>query len=232
MAAILAAGPGAVLSHRSAARVWGMARWNGAPEVTRPLKSRAREGIRCHRSAVVGDERTVVDGLTVTSPFRTLLDLAAVLDRAGVRQAFNEIQVRQLTDAVPLSEMLVRHRGRRGIARLSSVIEEAAPVGVPRNEFEQAFMRLVESSELPLPRLNADLHLNGRFVEIDALWQSQRLAVELDSRSVHGTTVAFESDRRRDRILIANGFRTMRVTWRQLLSEPAAVLADLRQTLE
>jgi very-short-patch-repair endonuclease len=209
-----------------------MARWSGAVEVTRPRRFRARDGIRCHRSAVKDDERTLADGIPVTSPFRTLIDLAAVLDRSGLRHAFNEIQVRQLTDAVPLPEMLARHRGRRGIRLLTSLVEEAAPVGVSRNEFEQTFMRLVEAAGLPLPRLNADLHVNGRFFEIDALWPSERLAVELDSRTVHGTAAAFEGDRRRGRALVADGYRTIHVTWRQLQAEPDAILADLRAALE
>ena len=74
--------------------------------------------------------------------------------------------------------------------------------------------------------MNADFSLRGRFIEVDALWEQQRLAVELDSRSVHGTRKRFESDRQRDRILIAEGYRTMRVTWRQLRDEPEAIAAD------
>ncbi len=232
MAAVLAAGPGAVLSHRSAGRVWGMVRWSGAVEVTRPRRFRARDGIRCHRSPVQGDEGTVFDGLPVTTPFRTLIDLAGALDHSALRQAFNEIQVRRLSDPVPLAEMVERHRGRRGLRSLVAVIDDTAPVGVPRNEFEQTFVRLVESSGLPLPRLNAALRLNDRFVELDALWETKRLAVELDGRTVHATAQSFESDRRRDRRLLAAGYRTMRITWRQLRSEPDAVLADLRQALE
>lgn len=169
MAAVLAAGPGAVLSHRSAGRVWGMVRWSGAVEVTRPRRFRARDGIRCHRSPVQGDEGTVFDGLPVTTPFRTLIDLAGALDHSALRQAFNEIQVRRLSDPVPLAEMVERHRGRRGLRSLVAVIDDTAPVGVPRNEFEQTFVRLVESSGLPLPRLNAALRLNDRFVELDEI---------------------------------------------------------------
>jgi very-short-patch-repair endonuclease len=232
MAAVLAAGPGAVLSHRSAGRVWGMVRWGGVVEVTRPRKFRGREGIRCHRSTLREDEWVFVDGLPVTSIFRTLIDLAAVLDRQALSAALNEMEVRGLTDAVRLDDLIARHAGRRGIANLVGVLQERRPSGVARNEFEQSFVQLVEASGLPRPRLNADLHVRGRFVEIDALWESQRLAVELDGRAVHGTGASFESDRKRDRLLLSEGYRTMRITWRQLRDEPDPVLSDLRQALK
>jgi hypothetical protein len=232
MAAVLAAGPEAVLSHRSAGRVWGVVRWSGAVEVTRPRKFRGREGISCHRSTLREDEWVVVDGLPVTSPFRTLIDLAAVLDRQALSAVINEIEVRQLTDAVPLEDLMDRHAGRRGIANVAAVLRERRPSGVARNELEQSFVRLVEAGGLPLPRLNADLHVRGRFFEIDALWETQRLAVELDGRAVHGAVASFESDRKRDRLLLSEDWRTMRVTWRQLRDEPEAVLADLRAALE
>lgn len=80
--------------------------------------------------------------------------------------------------------------------------------------------------------MNADLAMRGRFFQIDALWEDERVAVELDSRSVHGTNRNFEGDRQRDRILLAEGWRTMHVTWRQLRDEPGEVAADLRLALE
>jgi very-short-patch-repair endonuclease len=79
--------------------------------------------------------------------------------------------------------------------------------------------------------MNAPLALRGRFIEVDALWEGQRLAVELDSRGVHGTQKRFETDRQRDRILVAEGYRTMRVTWWQLREEPDEITADLKMTL-
>jgi very-short-patch-repair endonuclease len=79
--------------------------------------------------------------------------------------------------------------------------------------------------------MNAHLSVRGRFFEIDALWEEQRVAVELDSRSIHGTRKKFESDRQRDRILVAEGWRTMHVTWRQLRDEPEQIASDLEATL-
>ncbi len=93
-------------------------------------------------------------------------------------------------------------------------------------------MSLVDAHGVPRPRMNAHLALRGRFFEIDALWEERWVAVELDSRSIHVTTKRFESDRQRDRILVAEGWRTMRITWRQLQDEPDEIVADLRSALE
>ena len=90
---------------------------------------------------------------------------------------------------------------------------------------------MVDAHGVPRPRMNADLSLRGRFFEVDALWERRRVAVELDSRGVHGTKKRFESDRQRDRILVAEGYRTMRVTWRQLHEEPDEIVADLKSAL-
>jgi very-short-patch-repair endonuclease len=84
---------------------------------------------------------------------------------------------------------------------------------------------------LPRPTLNATLSLRGHFFEVDCLWRDRRLAVELDGHAVHGIAAAFESDRERDRILQAEGWRTARITWRQLHDDPRAVAADLRRLL-
>ena len=92
-------------------------------------------------------------------------------------------------------------------------------------------MAFVDRFGLMRPRMNADLAIRGRFFEIDALWERERVAVELDGRGIHGTRKKFESDRQRDRILVAEGWRTMRVTWRQLREEPAAIAEDLKKAL-
>jgi very-short-patch-repair endonuclease len=105
------------------------------------------------------------------------------------------------------------------------------PVGITRNEFEEAFLVFIDAHGLPRPRMNTDFWLRDRFIEVDALWEDRRLAVELDSREVHGTKKRFESDRQRDRILTAEGWQTMRVTWWQLRDEPGAIAADLRLAL-
>lgn len=233
MAAVLAAGEGALLSHRSAARLWRLLPPAGERvDVTCPPgRVVRRKGIASHESAVADDEWEVVDGIPVTSPFRTIFDLSAEPAMRELERAWHEALVRGLTAEVSLPMLLERYPRHRGNRNLRALLDSTRPVGVTRNEFEEAFLALIDAYGLPRPRMNADLALRGRFFEIDALWGRERVAVELDSRSVHATPRNFESDRRRDRILIAEGWRTMRVTWRQLHEEPEAIAADLHQAL-
>ena len=151
-----------------------------------------------------------------------------------LERAFHEAEARQLTDRVSLPMLLERYPGRRGSKNLRALLEARQTVGITRNDFEEAFLALVDLYDLPRPRMNAPLAIRGRFLEIDALWEQEqeRVAVELDSRGIHGTHKKFETDRQRDRILLAEGWRTMRVTWRQLQEEPEAIAADLRLALE
>lgn len=234
MAAVLAAGGSGMLSHRSAARLWQLlppaVEW---VDVTCPPgRVVRRRGIVAHESVIEDDERQLVDGIPVTSPFRTVFDLAAVLDKRGLERAWHEAEVRGLRDRVSLPMLLDRYPGRRGTRNLRALLESAEPVGFTRNDFEEAFVALVDAHRLRRPRMNGDLYMRGRFFQIDALWEEERVAVELDSRAVHGTNRNFEADRQRDRILLAEGWRTMRVTWRHLQDEPDEVAADLKQALE
>ena len=231
-AAVLACGEGALLSHRSAARLWGLL--SPASEkvgVTRPGKRVSRDGIVSHRGFVLDDERTAVDGIPVTSPFRTIFDLAAVAPMREVERAFHEAEVRQLTDRVSLPALLERHPGRRGTRNLRALLGSPEPIGFTRNDFEEAFLALVDAHGIHRPRMNADLSVRGRFFQVDALWERERVAVELDSRSVHGTKKRFESDRQRDRILAVEGWKTFHITWLALQQEPDEIVADLRAAL-
>jgi len=234
MAAVLAAGDGAVLSHRSAARLWQLlppaAEWM---DVTCPPgRVVRRKGIVSHESPMRDDEWEVVDGIPVTAPFRTIFDLAAVVGERELERAWHEAGARELRAKVSLPMLLERYPGRRGTRRLRALLASKEPETVTRNDFEEAFLVLVDAYGLSRPRMNADLALRGRFFEIDCLWERERVALELDSRGIHGTPKKFESDRQRDRILVAEGWRTMRVTWQQLKEEPEAIVADLRLALE
>jgi len=177
------------------------------------------------------DEWLVKDGIPVTSPFRTIFDLAAVAEMRELERAFHEAEVREVTDRVSLPMLLERYPGRRGVRKVKALLGSKQPVAITRNDFEEAFLALVDAYGLLRPRMNADLAIRGRFFEIDALWEEQRFAVELDSRSIHGTRKRFESDRQRDRILVAEGWRTMRITWQQLQEEPEEIAGDLRLAL-
>jgi very-short-patch-repair endonuclease len=232
MGAVLASGPEAVLSYRSAARLWRLLP-PGAEQicVTAPGRQVRREGIQAHRCRLWDDEWLVRNGIPVTSPFRTILDLAAVAGMRELERAFHEAEARQLTDRVSLPLLLERYPGRRGAKSLRALLASRAPRGKTRNDFEEAFVALVDRYGLRRPRMNAPLSVRGRFFEVDALWERERVAVELDSRGIHGTHKKFESDRLRDRILVAEGWRTMRVTWRQLQEEPGVIAEDLRMAL-
>jgi very-short-patch-repair endonuclease len=200
--------------------------------VTVPRGRRARRPrIVCREADLGPDEVDEVDGISLTSAFRTVLDLAGVLRPRELEQVWNELKVRGLTDRVPIDELLRRHRGKRGTTALRALLGATKPEGITRNEFEGAFVTLLDAHWLPRPRLNATVFLRGRFYEIDCLWEDRRLAFELDGREVHGTPKAFETDRQRDRVLLAHGYRTGRVTWRQLHDEPDEVAADLRRAL-
>ena len=190
-----------------------------------------RKGITSHEAVVADDERQVIDGIPVTSPFRTIFDIAAVAARREVERALHEAEVREMTDRVSLPMLLERYPGRRGTRMLRELLESDGPAGITRNDFEEAFVALVDGYGLRRPRMNATLALRGRFVEIDALWERERVALELDGRGVHGAKKRFQSDRQRDRILVAEGYRTMHITWLQLRDEPGAIAADLRLAL-
>lgn len=233
MAAVLAAGEGALISHRSAARFWGLLppRAERVDVTCAPGRVVRRKGIVAHESLIADDECDVVDDIPVTSVFRTIFDLAAVASRREVERAWHEAEVRRLTDRVSLPMLLERYPGRRGTRMLRELLGSDEPVGISRNEFEEAFVALVDACGLTRPRMNADLWLRGRFIEVDALWQDERFAVELDSRGVHGTKKRFESDRYRDRILVAEGWRTMHISWLQLRDEPDEIAADLKLAL-
>lgn len=234
MAAVLAAGPGAVLSHRSAAQLLGLAPRSRHPaEVTRPTYFRPHPQIRAHRAALAEDETTRVDRIPVTTVPRTVLDFAALASRRQLERVLKEMEVQGQTDPLSIPDLLARHTRRRGSRVLRELLDAGAQAGgVTRNEFEELFVPLLDSSGLPRPRFNADIAISGRFVNVDCLWRRERLVVELDGRATHGTKAAFEDDRERDRLLVADGWRVMRITWRQLRAQQDSIASDLRQALD
>ena len=179
------------------------------------------------------DESTVLDGIPVTTVPRTLFDLAATVSKRQLERALNEAEVRCLTDPLSLLDLLERYPRRPGSPVLRELLrDEAALGGITQNDFEEGFVALLDAYRLPRPRFNADIVVRGRHFNVDCLWWQQRLIVELDGRKVHGTALAFEADRERDRLLLSDGWRVMRLTWRQVCDDPAAIVADLRVLLE
>jgi Transcriptional regulator, AbiEi antitoxin/Protein of unknown function (DUF559) len=224
MAAVLAGGPGAVLSHRDAAALWRIRKSaRAAIDVTTPRRGgRSLSGIEVHRTRYLPPEDvTEIDGIPCTTLARTLLDLAEVVDRRQVERACDEAEVLRLLDASALDAVLSRARGRRGVPVLRAILDEHA-IGetVTRSEMEERFLALCDRAGLPRPEVNAWIALGGAHAQADFLWREQRLIVETDGRAAHGTRRAFERDRRRDQRLMLAGWRVIRVTWRQLTREP------------
>ncbi len=232
LAAVLAAGEGAVGSHQVAGAIWEILRWNGVPHVTVPRKLPQRPGLVIHRCRLATDEMTTRDGLPVTTVARTLLDLAAVLPRHRLERALREAEYRRYADSPSLSELLKRHRGGRGTATLRAILtHHRLGESITRSELEDRFLSLVAESNLPLPAVNMPVQIGGRWIEVDCAWLARRVIVELDGHAAHSTRRAFEDDRERDRLLQVAGWRVVRVTWRQLHERPSGVVADLRALL-
>ncbi|HVY95939.1 MAG TPA: hypothetical protein VHA54_03165 [Solirubrobacterales bacterium] len=195
-------------------------------------RRRYHQDIAIHRHPLREDEIEVVRGLPVTCAARTAFDFAAVTrERRELERLWNEMEVRRLTSRVSVPMLLERYPGRPGASALRELLGSEDPRGITRNDFEEAFLALLDAQGLPRPRLNADLSLRGRFIEVDCLWPRERVAWELDGRTVHARKAAFESDRKRDRELLAEGWRPGRTTWLQLQEEPADVATDLRAVL-
>ena len=233
MAAVLAGGPGAVLSHRSAGSLWGMLRSaRTVADVTTVGRHRPRAGVRLHRSRLPSDEVTSVDEIPVTSPPRTLLDLAAVLGAHALERAMEQAEALRLTDSLRLDDVLMRYPRRPGTAALREILARGyAASTVTRSKLEDRFLAFLDARGLPRPQVNVGIEVRGRWMECDCVWRSHRLIVELDSRGFHGTGAAFERDRARDRALQASGWRVVRVTWRQLHDDGDRVAADLRELM-
>jgi predicted transcriptional regulator of viral defense system len=229
LAAVLACGPGAVLSHRCAGALRGIL--DGWPatvdvSVSRPLSSRPR--VRVHEATLPDDERTVEAGIPVTTVARTLLDLAAVLDPHQLNRALERAEALRLADPTPLVGLIARYPGRRGIANLREALKEGLRPQVTKSELERRFLTFLDEVGLPRPRTNVWLNIGGDWMEVDCVWPEQRVIAELDSRTYHQTTAAFERDRRRDRRLQAAGWRPIRITDEMLRKERAALVADVR----
>ena len=227
MAAVLAGGERAVLSHRSAAALWQLLPQRGRIHITVAPPRRNRDGIEFHSQSLQFDEVTVHDGIPVTIPARTLVDIAAS-EPKHFERAFNEAEFRRLDDEAGMLAILGRNPSRRGAARIRSVVTD----GVTRSELERRFRALIDEHRLPRPELNADLELEpGRWIRPDCMWREARIIVELDGRVAHETSSRFDSDRERDRLLALAGWTVVRVTWKHVTVETRRLVDDLRELL-
>jgi predicted transcriptional regulator of viral defense system len=225
MAAALAGGEDAVLSHRSAAALWEILPARGRMHVTTPRTLHNRDGIQFHSQALQLDEVTVHDGIPVTTVARTVLDIAAT-EPDQLERGFNEAEYRRLWDATGVAELLQRYPRRAGAPALAALIDAGAR-GITREELEHRFHALVEKFDLPRPLRNEPLQLDDRTIYPDAIWPEAKLIVELDSRAAHETTSRFDTDRERDRLLAIARWTVIRVTWKHVTADAERLAADL-----
>lgn len=234
MGAVLSSGERAVLSHRSAAALWGIRELGaGAIHVTVPRKSTSSKLIRRHHVVLPKDEMTVHERIPVTTAPRTVLDLASTSSVDDVEVAIRQVEFQRLYDRLSLPDLISRYPGRRGTARLRAALAriEALPGGRARSPLEAKFLPFLRRHRLPRPRLNDWIILGERRYQVDCHWMGTGQIVELDSWQAHGTRTAHREDRARDRLLRVAGYEVTRITWAQLDDEPEAIAADLRHLL-
>ena len=226
-AAVFACGADAVVSHRSAACLFGLLpEIAGDVDITIPGHNQApREGIRRHRvKSLPRHHVTKVNGLKVTSVARTICDLAATESPHTTEQAFQEALYREIVTVKALRAILDHEPRRRGAPVIRALLENPS---LTRSKRERRILKLIAEAQLPKPLTNVPI--NG--YKADVYWPQHNLILEFDGWQSHGHRHAFESNRKRDQIMLANGLRTLRATDRQLTNEPIALIARVAQAL-
>jgi hypothetical protein len=239
MAAVLACGKGTVVSHRSAAVLLGLIDKEPAViDVIAPgSRGRKIDGIRCHRVRPPRLEETgTVGGIPCTSPARTLVDLAGTVGDWTLRSAFERAAHRRMLDIAAIEASIdQRRRGMKSLLTLVEKWRHAAPLtktrGKLKSPLEAKLLPLLARHDIPPPLINAPVSIAEGRIEVDFVWPEQRFAVEADSRDFHGTAVAFERDRWRDRELMRAGYSVLRVTHKEAEHEGEAVADTIASRL-
>ena len=229
LAAVLACGEDAVLSHGSAALHWGLLQSEATRiDVTTRGSRRATAGVRLHRSrSLMSRDITSHEGIAITTVPRTLLDLAATVPAHRLERALAQAERLRLYDHRAIEDLIVRANGHRGRTPLAQAT--AAEPRFTRSELEAWFLNLVRDDDLPEPLVNFALTAPDHpRIEVDFYWPTHRLIVELDGWETHRTRAAFEQDRRRDAALQAAGCSVLRFTRRE---PPATIKRRLRAML-
>lgn len=212
IAAVLAGGPGSSLAGPAAAELWGLIDYSRTVlDVIVPRHRRSRGILRFHRSHLPVDERRARDGIPVTSTPRTLLDVAAVLDRHQVARAMERADARQLYDRLSLPDLLARYPRRPGTPSIRLALSKDHAFARTRSGFEEEFLSFLERRGFPRPLVNTQVHCGAMQPEVDCLWPHERVVVELDDFSTHGGRQSFAADRQRDRLLRIHGYEPTRV---------------------
>ncbi len=229
MAAVLACGPDAVLSHRAALALWDLA---GVPtgliDVTARHEHRI-DGIRSHRTRTIHpDDRALIDLIPVTSLARTLLDQALVLHPQRLRTVLEQAQRRDMLNFLPFDAVFQRATGHHGVGKLKAVLAELEDEPPwTQSELERRFLEFLRAHRLPVPRTN--VIVDG--VCVDCFWPEQHLIAELDGYEFHKGRRSFESDRRKDIAHLRAGRHSIHITQRMLTRHARALHADLNALL-
>jgi very-short-patch-repair endonuclease len=229
MAALLACGPTAVLSHRTAATIWGLLAGNPIPvDLITGGGGRKHAGIAVHRTRLDSFDALVIDDLRVTTPSRTIVDLAATLSGRTLRDVVERAQDLRRFDPEDLRSMLARPGRRTGARRLADLLTLMAPdQDRARSHLERLFLRLTRQAGLPRPAPNQEIGGRAR----DFVWSEQRLVIETDGYRYHSSRAARRRDNRRDRQLTALGWRPARFTYEEIAFEPSEVAEELERLL-
>jgi very-short-patch-repair endonuclease len=204
-------------------------RYDGPVEIVLPHAVQlGPAGVRCRRAtSLPAKDVTVRHGLRVTKPARTLVDLAARSSRADLDRLVEEILVQRLASTREILEAVRRGAGRPGVRKLRAIADRLDEPSFTRSEAERKLLALLRSAGLPMPLTNVR---RGGW-EVDAVWDRQRLVVEVDGYRSHGPRPQFERDRKKDAQLLLAGYRVLRFTWWQLTREPAFVVATIAAAL-
>ncbi len=231
LAALLACGDGAVVSHRSAAALWGLA----APpvnlvEITVAARScKTHDRVRVHRAERLDPhDRRLCNGILATSPARTLIDFASDADPEEVERAIAEAHALGLVTEREILAAIERGPNRPGVALIRAVLNSEGGPRMTRSKAERILLALTRSARLPAPVANTV----AAGVSVDFLWPEHRVVVEVDGYQFHGHRAAFERDHRKDLVLDAAGYHVIRITWRQLRYEPFVVVAHIACALD
>ena len=228
-AAVLAGGPDAVLSHFSAAALWGLTkRWPDPPEITIVSGDRRPKGIRVHRSTTLTRQDIRHHrGIRTTSPARTTLDIAPNLNKSNLARAVNDGRLSGHLHLNALNDVIQHNPTHRGSALLAPFVADSSSHPT-RSSFEDDFLQFAQTHGLPTPRTN--VHVGG--YEVDILFEAERVIVELDGWHHHRSRESFERDRERDAHSLLAGYITVRITWARIHSDPEREAARLNAILQ